>query len=116
MVKNISDIILDYVSNGHVHVWQCQAENVTLFVAYFDRIAAFEALYLRISSKGGVHTRHIATADIAATMCCICAPALLEFQRYRASNTAVRSKYATEYCLFLPNTATHHVTDFEYEN
>ena len=57
-------------------------------VAYFDRIAAFEAPYRWTSVKGGAHMRFIDSLDIHAST--------KRVQRYGASNAAMRSKYVTE--------------------
>ena len=65
-------------------------------VAYFDRIAAFEAPYRWTSVKGGTHMRFIDLLVIHASTKHVWAPPLTEVQQYGASNTAMQLKYATE--------------------
>ena len=49
---------------GQLYVWQSRVEIEHYSVAYFDRIAPFEALLRRTSVKGGVHTRCVNVASI----------------------------------------------------
>ena len=77
-------------------MWQSQVEIEGYSVAYFDRIAAFEAPYRWTSIKGGAYTRFVDAWISNESMKRIWAPPLKEVQWYGASNTAMRSKYATE--------------------
>ena len=61
------------------YMWQSRVEIEHYSVAYFARIAAFEAL---VSAHQYLHV--------------YTAPPLTEVLRYSASNAAIRSKYATE--------------------
>ena len=70
------------------------------YVAYFDHVAAFEALYLSLSGKGGAHTQRIIAAISPATMCVY--PLLLEVQRYSTPNTTTRSKSDRIMFVFYP--------------
>ena len=45
-------------------MWQSWVEIEHYSIAYFDRIAAFEALYCRTSVKGGAHTLCVNVASI----------------------------------------------------
>ena len=45
-------------------MWQSRVEIEHYSVAYFDRIAAFEALLRRTSVKGGAHTCCVNVASI----------------------------------------------------
>ena len=65
-------------------------------VAYFDRIAVFEAPYRWTSVKGGAHTRFIDAWISNESTKCIWAPPLAEVQQYSASKAVMQSKYATE--------------------
>ena len=65
-------------SNEHVfmysmHIWQMWVEIEHYFVAYFDCITVFEALYHRTSVKGGAHTRclDLPVSGIDASLLCI---------------------------------------------
>ena len=60
-----------YVSNGTVYllfvleyVWQSCVEIEGYSVAYFNRIATFEAPYRWTSVKGGAHMRYVDSLDI----------------------------------------------------
>ena len=77
-------------------MWQSRVEIEGYSVAYFDRVAAFEASYRWTSVKGGAHTRFVDLLDIHASTKRVWAPPLTEVQRYGASNAAMWSKYATE--------------------
>ena len=44
------------VWEGSEYMWQSCVEIKGYFVAYFNRIAVFEAMYHRTSVKGGAHT------------------------------------------------------------
>ena len=79
-----------------VYMWQSCVEIEGYSVAYFNRIAAFEALCRWTSVKGGAHMRFVDSLDIHASMKHVGAPPLMEVQWYGASNTAMQSKYATE--------------------
>jgi len=48
------------------------------------------------SVKGGAHTRWVNSSILATFTRRVWAPPLTEVLRYSASNTAMRSKYATE--------------------
>ena len=65
-------------------------------VAYFDCIAAFKAPYRWASGKGGDHMHFVDLLDIHASKKHVSAPPLTEVQRYGASNTVMRSKYAAQ--------------------
>ena len=77
-------------------MWQSQVEIEHYSFAYFDRIAAFEALQRRTSVKGGAHTRCVNVASIDEFTQRVWAPPLTEVLRYSASNAAMQSKYTTE--------------------
>ena len=79
-----------------MHVWQSRVEIEGYFVAYFDRIAAFEVLYRWTSVKGGAHTRFVDEWITNKSMKRVWAPPLMEVQRYGTSKAAMRSKYTTE--------------------
>ena len=53
------------------YVWQSRVEIELYSVAYFARIAAFEALYRRTSVKGGAHTRCVNVASIDEFTQCV---------------------------------------------
>ena len=54
-----------YPGLPHVmQMWQSRVEIEHYSVAYFNRIAAFEALLRRTSVKGGVHARCVNVASI----------------------------------------------------
>ena len=77
-------------------MWQSRVEIEGYSVAYFDRIATFEAPYRWTSVKGGAHMRYVDSLDIHASTKRIWAPPLTEVQRYGASNAAMRLKYVME--------------------
>ena len=77
-------------------MWQSCVKIEGYSIAYFDRIAAFVALYRWTSIKGGAHMRFIDSLDIHASTKQVWALPLTEVQQYGASNTAMRLKYATE--------------------
>ena len=77
-------------------MWQSCVEIEGYSVVYFGRIAAFEVPYRWTSVKGGAHTHFVDSSDIHASTLHVWAPPLPEVQRYGASSTAMRSKYATE--------------------
>ena len=77
-------------------MWQSRVEIKGYSVVYFDRIAAFEAPYRWTSVQGGAHKCFVDSLDIHASTKHVWAPPLTEVQRYGTSNTAMRSKYATE--------------------
>ena len=85
------------------HMWQSRVEIESYSVAYFGRIAVFEALYHWISVKGGAHMCFVDLLDVHASTKCIWAPPLTEVQRYGASNTVMQ--YTTVW--FLHGTATY---------
>ena len=45
-------------------MWQSRVEIEHYSIAYFERIAAFEALYRRTSVKGGAHIRCVNVAGV----------------------------------------------------
>ena len=47
-----------------MHMWQSRVEIEHYSVAYFTRIAAFEALWRRTSVKDGAHTSCVNVASI----------------------------------------------------
>ena len=47
-----------------IHMWQSRVEIEHYSVAYFARIAAFEALLRGTSVKGGIHTHCVNVASI----------------------------------------------------
>ena len=65
-------------------------------IAYFDRIAAFEAPYRWTSVKGRAHMRFVDLLDIHASMKRVWALPLTEVQWYGALNAAWRPKSGTE--------------------
>ena len=77
-------------------MWQSRVEIEGYSVAYFVRIAVFEAPYCWTSVKGGAHTRFVDAWISNESTKRIWAPPLTEVQQYGASNAAMRSKYATE--------------------
>ena len=62
-------------------MWQSRVEIEHYFIAYFDRIAAFEALYRRTSVKGGADTRCVNVASIDEFTQRVWAPPLTEAPR-----------------------------------
>jgi len=62
-------------------LWQSRVEIEHYSVAYFDRIAAFEALYRRTSVKGGAHTRWVNSSILATFTQRVWAPPLTEVLR-----------------------------------
>ena len=79
-----------------MYMWQSRVEIEGYSVAYFDRIAAFEAPLRWTSIKGGAHIRFVDSLDIHTSTKCVWAMPLTEVRRYDASNAAMRSKYETE--------------------
>ena len=79
-----------------MHVWQSCVEIEGYSVAYFDRIAVFEALYHWTSIKGGAHTRFVDAWMSNESTKRIWAPPLTEVQRYGTSKVVIALKYATE--------------------
>ena len=79
-----------------IYVWQSRVEIKGYSVTYFNRIAAFKAPYCWTSVKGGAHLHFVDSLDIHASTKHIWTPPLTEVQQYGASNTVMRSKYATE--------------------
>ena len=65
------------------------------FVAYFDRIAVFEVLYLWTSIKGGAHMCFVDAWISNESTKRIWAPPLKEVQRYSASKAVMQFKYVT---------------------
>ena len=51
---------------SEVHVCQSRVEIEYYFVAYFDRVTAFKASYLRTFVKGGAQTRCVIASIVAA--------------------------------------------------
>ena len=80
----------------YLHMWKSRVEIEGYSVPYFDHIATFEALYRWTSVKGGAHMRFVDWLDIHVSTLHVWVPPLTEVQWYGASNTAMRSKYATE--------------------
>ena len=74
-------------------MWQSRIGNS---VAYFDRIAAFEAPYCWTFVKGGAHMHFVDLLDIHPSTKHVWALPLTEVHQYGASNTAMQSKYTTE--------------------
>ena len=52
-------------------MWQSRVEIEHYSIAYFDRIAAFEALQRRTSVKGGAHTHRVNVASIGEFTQCV---------------------------------------------
>ena len=77
-------------------MWQSRVEIEGYSVAYFNRIAAFEAPYCWTSVKGGAHMHFVDLLDVHASTKPVWALPLMEVQRYGALNAAMQSKYATE--------------------
>ena len=77
-------------------MWQSRVEIEGYSFTYFDRIAAFEALYRWTPVKGGAHIHYIGLLDIHASMKRIDTHRSWEVQQYSASKAAMQSKYATE--------------------
>ena len=48
------------------HIWQSRVEIESYSIAYFDRVAAFKAPYLRTSVKGEAQTRCVIASIVAA--------------------------------------------------
>ena len=62
-------------------MWQSRVEIKHYSIAYFDRIAGFEALYRRTSVKGGAHMRCVNVASIDEFTQRVWAPPLTEVPR-----------------------------------
>ena len=77
-------------------MWQSHVEIEGYSIAYFDRIAAFEALYHWTSVKGGAHMRFLDLWISNNSTKRIWALPLTEVQHYGALNEAMQSKYAME--------------------
>ena len=77
-------------------MWQSHVEIEGYSVTYFNRIAAFEALYRWTSVKGGAHMHFVDSLDIHGSTKHVWVPPLTEVQQYSTSNTAMQSKYVTE--------------------
>ena len=77
-------------------MWQSRVEIQGYSVAYFDRFAAFEALYRWTSVKGGAHMHFVDSLDIHTSTKYVWAPPLTEAQQYGASKAMTQSKYTTE--------------------
>ena len=78
-------------------MWQSRVEEIKGYsVAYFDRIAVFEAPYCWTSVKGGALTCFVDAWISNESTKHIWALALTEVQWYGTSNTAMQSKYVTE--------------------
>ena len=71
-------------------------ENKGFSVAYFDRIAMFEALYRWTSVKGGDHMCFVGAWISNESTKCIWALPLTKVQQYGTSKAEKRLKYATE--------------------
>ena len=65
----------------HYYMWQSRVEIEHNSVAYFDHIAAFEALLRRTTVKGGVHTHCVNVASIDEFAQRVRAPPLTEAPR-----------------------------------
>ena len=87
------------------HMWQSCVEIEDYSIAYFDRIAAFEALYHWTSVKGGVHMHFVDSLDIHASMKHVWTLPLMEVQRYSTSDTAMRLQWNNLW--FLRRTVTY---------
>ena len=79
-----------------IYLWQSRVEIEGYSIAYFDRIAAFKALYRQTSVKGRARMRFVDSLDIHASTKHIWAPPLAEVQQYGASKAAMQLKYTTE--------------------
>ena len=87
---------LGWVHDLVCHMWQSHVEIGGYSVAYFDRIAAFEAPHHWTSVKGRAHMHLVYSLEIDASTKHVWALAFLEVQWYGTSNTAMWSKYAME--------------------
>ena len=85
-----------------VHVRTCRCG-----VAYFDRVTAFKALYLRTSVKGGAQTRCIIASIVAAFTQHVLNPALnrsSEIQRFERSDAIeIRNGIISDFYTGLPH-------------
>ena len=79
-----------------MQMWQSHVEIEGYSIVYFNRIAAFEALYRWTSFKGGADMRFVDLLDVHASTKHVWAPPSTEVQWYGASKIIMRSKYATE--------------------
>ena len=99
------------VSYVYLYMWQSRVEIegyfVAYFVAYFDHITVFEALYHWTSVKGGVRTHFIDAWISNESMKHIWAPSLMKVQRYGASRQRCGWNTWQNNLRFLHRTATY---------
>ena len=93
------------MSHVKCYMWQPCVE-IDYSVAYFDRIAAFKALYRWTSIKGEAHMCFVDLLDIHASTKHVWAQPLMEVQWYGTSNTTMWSNRRLNDLRFLHGTTT----------